>query len=356
MTDRIGVMHRDRHPRRRGGGCVAVNLANLLPRERYRPFLCTSRREGALGGEVAADVGRLDLGRKRRFDGRRSVRLVDFVRDHEVRILHAHGTALLVAAMASLVPPYPAVVWHDHYGRFGIEDRPAWIYRLLALSVDAVIAVTRPLAEWSRDRLRVRSDRVWYIPNFVCEATPEGTPPDLPGEAGSRIVCVANLRPQKDHPTLLRAMELVARRAPVAHLLLVGAVGDPAYLEFVEGEIARRGLARNVSMLGQRMDIPAVLLACDIGVLGSASEGLPLALIEYGMSRLPAVATRVGQCPEVLLDGAAGVVVPPGSPEPMAEALLGLLASPSRRAELAARLHRRVREVYTRGLRHRSYR
>jgi glycosyltransferase involved in cell wall biosynthesis len=141
-------------------------------------------------------------------------------------------------------------------------------------------------------------------------------------------------------------MELVIRQAPSAHLLLIGAAGDPAYREVIEREIAGRDLARNVSLLGQRMDIPAVLRACDIGVLSSASEGLPLALIEYGMSRLPAVATRVGQCPEVLLEGEAGLLVPPGSPGPMAEALQGLLASPDRRSALASRLHSRVQERY----------
>ena len=347
--DRVGVMHLIDTLDAGGLERVAVNLANLLPRDRYRPYLCTSRREGVLGGEVEADVGRLALGRSSRFDLRAIRRLVRFIRAQEIRILHAHGTALLVAGMASLFPPHPAVVWHDHYGRQGIEERPAWIYRLLAIPVDAVIAVNRPLADWSRFRLRFRADRVWYIPNFVREAPPGEGAPDLPGEPGSRIVCVANFRPQKDHPTLLRAMESVVRRTPAAHLLLIGAAGDPAYLGAVEREIGTRGLARNVSILGQRMDVPDVLRACDVGVLSSASEGLPLALIEYGMARLPVVSTRVGQCPEVLEEGEAGLLVPPGEPDRLAEALLDLLGSPSRRAALASRFQSRTRAAHGAG-------
>src|SRR5262249_26337320 len=111
-------------------------------------------------------------------------------------------------------------------------------------------------------------------------------------------------------------------------------------------EAGRPGLCGHVTCLGQRTDVPAILRGCDVGVLSSASEGLPLALIEYGLCRLPAVATRVGQCPDVLDDGRAGLLVPPGSPGPLADAILDLLGSAERRASFAARLARRVRTVY----------
>src|ERR1019366_2381799 len=170
-------------------------------------------------------------------------------------------------------------------------------------------------------RLHVPTERVWYIPNFVVPA-PDSQPPILPGARGARIVCVANLRPQKDHCTLLRAMALVVRRHPVAHLLLAGATKDPVCLDLVKTEISRLALDANVSLLGERHDVAAILQVCDIGVLSSASEGLPLALIEYGMAGLPAVATEVGQCPEVLDQGRAGMLVAPGAPKLLAEALL----------------------------------
>src|SRR5918999_1889196 len=85
LTDTLGAGGAER---------VAVNLANLLPRERYRMYLCTTRRDGPLAGLVADDVGRLCLARRWRFDYRAFGRLVDFIREHKVQILHAHGTAL----------------------------------------------------------------------------------------------------------------------------------------------------------------------------------------------------------------------------------------------------------------------
>src|SRR6202011_1420599 len=99
---------------------------------------------------------------------------------------------------------------------------------------------------------------------------------DLPGDADKRIVCVANLRPQKDHVTLLRAMAIVAKSVPRAHLLLVGASGSGEYLRQVLLQISRLGLDENVSYLGSRRDVPAILRTSAIGVLSSISEGLPL--------------------------------------------------------------------------------
>ena len=349
FTSRINVMHLTDTLDAGGRERVAVDLVNVLPREQYVTHLCTTRRDGALVDLVEKDVGRLRLERRQRFDTGALRQLLAYIRKHQVRILHAHETSVFLSAAASLFPPHPAVVWHDHFGGQEVGERSAWLYRLVTNRVSGVITVNQTLADWSRQRLRVPADRVWFIPNFVREAEDKEGVPDLPGKKGQRIVCVANFRPQKDHLTLLRALSIVIRQEPAAHLLLVGAESDQNYLNLVQQEIARHQLNEHVSVLGQRLDISAILRACDIGVLSSASEGLPLALLEYGMAGLPAVATRVGQCAEVLDDGRVGILVPSAAPDKLAEMLLSLIRSPERRASFGELFHRRVREVYSPG-------
>ena len=310
---------------------VAVNLVNHLSRERFRPFLATTRREGALAAEVLPDVGRLALNRSRTLDLGALRRLVRFVRENGISIVHAHSSSLFLAALL----PGARIVWHDHFGRLAEEDRPAWLWGPPARRAAAVVAVSEDLARWSRERLRVNAV---YLPNFIPEV-PAGAVPDLPGTPGSRVVCVANLRAQKDHLTLLRAFA----RIPDVHLLLAGAEVEPAYAARVREEAA--SLGDRVTFLGTRPDVPDLLPGCDVGVLSSASEGFPLSLLEYGRAGLAAVATRVGQCPEVL-EG-AGILVPPGDSGALADALLALLRDPARRTELGERLRRRVRERYS---------
>ncbi len=343
----IGLMHITDSLAAGGLERVAVNLANLMPRSQYQTHLCTTRCEGPLSELVAEDVGRLQLNRKRRFEKQAIDRLVDYVREHRIEILHAHGSALLIARTAAMFKPHPQVYWHDHFGRYAVEERPAWIYRLLTRGVAGVFAVNEPLACWSRDRLRVPADRVWYLPNFACETPPTELPDELPGVAGYRIVCVANLRPEKDHLTLLDAMATVVSKVPQAHLLIVGAVNDAEYESKIKQKIRQCALGQHVSLLGPRRDIPAVMRACDIGVLSSMSEGLPLSLLEYGLAGLPTVATRVGQCPEVLLDGACGLLVSCGCPQEMSAALQQLLESEPRRAELSQAFQQRLQSNFS---------
>jgi glycosyltransferase involved in cell wall biosynthesis len=325
-----------------GAERVAVNLVNHLSRERFRPFLGTTRREGPLAAEVRADVGRLALNRTRTLDLGALRRLLAFVRENDITILHAHASALFFAQLAAMMSPPLKVIWHDHFGRYLHEQRPVWLWGPPVRRAAAVVAVNEDLARWSRERLG--ADPVVYLPNFVSES-PEAPVPDLPGQLGLRVVCVANLRAQKDHPNLLLAFARVLRDEPEARLLLAGAGVEMDYAARVRKEAAPLG--DHVVFLGSRPDVPALLRACDVGVLASASEGFPLSLLEYGRAGLPAIATRVGQCAEVLDDGEVGVLVPPGDPDSLAWAILALLRDPARRAALGERLERRVRERYS---------
>ncbi len=332
-----------------GAERVAINLVNLMPPERFAPYLCTTRSEGPLSSLVAPHVVRLCLERRSRLDTTALREFCDFVADRDIRIVHAHASALFFARLASALSRRCALIWHDHYGRADFSDRPVWLYRAATRGVAGVITVNEKLRGWCCERLRIPEDRVWYIPNLVPSDDDTAEPCDslaLAGEPGKRLVCVANFRPQKDHPNLLAAMQLVAREVPGAHLFLVGDSSDPAYVAAIRARISEWKLEGSVTYLGPRNDVAAILRQCDIGVLSSASEGLPLALLEYGRAGLAAVATSVGQCAEVLQNGYAGELVPPGNPGELARALVRLLRDGGARAELARRFRERVDESY----------
>lgn len=347
----IGVMHVTDTLEAGGLERMSVNLVNRLPRERYRPYLCTTRREGPLAELVSPDVGRLALNRRWRGDLRAVRRLASFIGSNEIRLLHAHGSSLFIAASACLLAPRTVLLWHDHFGPARRAGRSPWLYRLAASRVSGVIAVSRDLADWARGPLGLPPERIWHIPNFLCEpaAVPSVDPPGqaLPGEEGQRIVCVANFRPEKDLLCLIEALPAVLEKRPRARLALVGSVVEPAYHARVLAKVRELGLEGSVSVLGPRRDVFPILRRCDIGVLSSTAEGLPLALLEYGSAGLAVACTAVGDCPEVLEGGKAGILVPPQSPEKLGRALLALLESEETRKTLSCRLRERVRSHYS---------
>ena len=341
---RIGVMQITDSLAAGGLERVAVNVANGLPADNWRSYLCTTRQGGPLEAKVAPHVKCVQLGRTGRFDVTALRKLSRYIKEHRIDVLHAHGTSLFIAAAVSMFNGSARVIWHDHFGRFETEKRsPA--YRLATRNLDAVISVTEPLAQWAKSYLGMRS--VWYIPNFVSSGHPNREDLVLPGEIGSRVVCVANFRRQKDHITLLRAFALVVREAPQAHLILLGSATDSECRVEIEQAITRLNLLENVSWLGSHSDVPAVLARCDIGVLSSRSEGLPLALLEYGMSGLPTVATNVGECAEVLGYGSAGIIVPASSVQPLADGICLLLRSREMREILGQKFRTLVTQNYS---------
>ncbi len=344
--ERIGVLHMTDTLDAGGMERVAVNLVNALPRDRFELSLCTTRRSGALSDLVASDVKRLDLGRQRTFDISALRRLGTFIRSNNVRVLHAHATALFTAIGGSFCPPYPVVVWHDHCGHQLTAPRSLSVYRPAAIWVGGGISVNEFLAAWARTELRIPPERVWYIPNFVPESRVSDPAPTLPGTSGRRVVCVANLRPQKSHMDLLRAFVIVAREIPDAHLLLVGGDVEPTYARSVRDAVREFGLGEHVTILGERRDVSAILEQCDVGVLSSVSEGFPLALVEYGLAGLPVVTTDVGQCSEVLDAGRAGLLTRPGDPAGLAAGIIQLLRSSELRNQLGDRFRKRVRERF----------
>jgi glycosyltransferase involved in cell wall biosynthesis len=335
-----------------GTETVAVNLANRLPRQRFRNYVCSTRAGldgGLLTSILQPDVQHLALNRKWKLDIPAMLRFRKFIRHENIDLLHVHGSSLFFGRMASMFGLSAGVrmIWHDHYGRCELNDRPAGLYRLAVSGARGVIAVNQHLVNWACRELKMSPDRVWYVPNFV---VPSKIGADmlaqLPGSSGKRIVCVANLRPQKDHLTLIRAMTGVCQNDPEAHLLIVGAPLDVAYTASLHQETARLALEKNITFVGQIDDVPSILRACDVGVLSSASEGLPLSLLEYGWAGLASVATSVGQCAEVLDHGRVGMLVNPGVPEQLAAAIQALLQSPSKRSQTGGAFQAFVRKTF----------
>ena len=104
----------------------------------------------------------------------------------------------------------------------------------------------------------------------------------------------------------------------------------------VEAEHRRLGLDGIVMLTGYRPDAVRLMAGCDIFVLGSRYEGLPVALMEASALGLPIVATAVGGIPDAFEDGVDALLVAPGSPAALADAIASLVEDPQRRAALGA--------------------
>jgi glycosyltransferase involved in cell wall biosynthesis len=144
------------------------------------------------------------------------------------------------------------------------------------------------------------------------------------------VVVLSRLSRVKGIEYFLEAAAAVSRRFEAARFLIVGGFKeDPNYIASLKRQAIRLGLGRRVIFTGFRLDVAEVLSDADVSVLPChTGEGLSNALLESMAAGLPIVATTVGGNPEVVEEGATGLLVPPRDSESLARAISSLLADP----------------------------
>jgi glycosyltransferase involved in cell wall biosynthesis len=247
--------------------------------------------------------------------------------------------------------------------------RQMWIRFFQAIGKQCYDQADHIVALFEANRLRqiedgAASERTRNIPNGIDVARfaplrnqrPACTPP---------IMClIGRVVPIKDIKTFIRAMCTVVNRLPEAEGWIAGPEDeDPGYVEECRQLIKALGMTGKVKFLGFQ-HLTELLPKIGLGVLSSISEGLPLVMLEGFAAGVPAVATDVGSCRQLIfgLDaedqalGAAGDVVGIADPQALAEASLKLLTDQAAWQAASQAAIRRVETYYTQGQMFASYR
>ena len=137
-------------------------------------------------------------------------------------------------------------------------------------------------------------------------------------------VSVARDHPQKDHATMIAAVDIAHEQLPELELMLVGTRTE----RFARDEPGRP----RIHGLGERGDVTRLLRSADLVLSSSVTEGMPNAILEAMSTALPAVVTDVGDCRAAVAD--TGLVVAPEDPKALGAAIvrIGVLEPSDRRA------------------------
>jgi glycosyltransferase involved in cell wall biosynthesis len=322
-----------------GAETVVLRLAEELRDIGHAPVVATLRqgwmteRAAALGLPVWIVPQRsgLDALWVPRFAARLRRERIDLVHTHEfVMNIYAGAAARLVGL------PTLATI----HGRHWVADQPrrGAAYRLLRRLGLRVVAVSHDLAKFLAPGLGIPLSAITVVHNGI-PIPPSSAGPDRGAKQRDArasiglpwpdplLVAVGNLYAVKDHANLLRA----AATLPDVHVAIAGRGDQEAPLRRLADEL---GISPRVHLLGLRQDVDRVLLAADVFVQPSRSEGLPLAVLEAMAAALPVVATNVGGVGEAVVDGETGILVPPGDSPALAAAARAVLAMPDRGAGL----------------------
>jgi glycosyltransferase involved in cell wall biosynthesis len=188
------------------------------------------------------------------------------------------------------------------------------------------------------------------VERFCPDPAPDPARGSAPGSGGMRkwlkipaeapvIGFVGRLTKDKGVPEMIEAFEAILRRLPEARLLLVGWF-DRA--EDALAEDVRRRIASHPRILctGFVSDTAPYYRAMDVMVLPTWREGFPNVVLEAAASGIPVVTTVCTGSRDSVVPEVTGLLIPPGYPEAISEAVLKLLTDPERRVRMgeAARL------------------
>jgi len=318
-----------------GAERVAVDIANSLDPARFDVRFCSTRVGGPLRTMIDGRVPVGILGRKATWDLPKHVTFARRVRDAGIDVIHSHGRGTLkfVALTQALGLIDIRHVFHDHFGWLHVDrNADAGLRRALS-TVDAYVGVDTRLCDWAATTGGVPADRVHLVRSGVDIARFDHVEPvDIRSELGlpldtTVLVMVANFRPQKDHPTLFRAIaELPEHLRRRLQLVVVGSTtADRDYHANCVAMLDRLDISEVVTLVGARSDIAGMLAGADAGVLSSKNETGPLAILEYMAAGLPFVATDTGEIASAVKDLDVGIVPPPRDHHEMADALTTLM-------------------------------
>ncbi len=265
-------------------------------------------------------------------------------------LLHAHdprAVAMAASALSILSPsPRPALVASRRAEfRMARNSFSRWKYS----QVDLFVASCRTIA----DRLAldgVRRDRIVVVHDGVDVdriARVAGTSVHAEFYLPTQAPIVGNvgaLVPQKGHHDLLESAALVVRDVPDARFVIVG---EGELREALERHIKEKRLERHVFLAGFRTDVLELTKGFDIFAMSSIHEGMCIALVDAMAAGKPAVATRAGGIPEVMLDGETGMLLDVRDHRAMAAALTRLLKDEALRTRMGAAGLARAREHFT---------
>ena len=329
-----------------GAERMAVNYANALAKQIDFSGLVVSRKEGPLVNQIDEGVSYFFLNRKSVFDFKALFKLRNYVVLHKVTLVHAHSTSFFLAFLLKVLCPSIKIIWHDHYGDSEfLHKRPLLALRLIAPFFSGIIAVNQKLKIWANENFNFQN--AIYLPNFPSEEKNITENTVLEGMKGKRIVCLANLRVQKDHFLLLEVAKKLKLPHPEWTFHLVGKDFDDGYSKQIKSFIVENNLEKNVFLYGTKQDIKNILDQSTIAILTSQSEGLPMAVLEYGWHKKPLVVTDVGEISSVIKNGENGFLIVANQAELFYESLVTLIENDILQIDFGNLLFHTIDENYS---------
>jgi len=190
-------------------------------------------------------------------------------------------------------------------------------------------------SEWVRSEF---VERRLASPDRVVVATPGSDDAPVAGgtTTGGSLLCVGVVAPHKGQDTLVEALADLGAGLPWSCTIAGSVAVDPAFAARVAARAESAGLSERLTWAGvlSRDRLDAAYAGADLLVAPSRTESYGMAVAEALRRGIPVLASGVGGIPEAVAPGNAAVLVPPGRPQALSDALRAWMIDPDLRTRL----------------------
>lgn len=232
-------------------------------------------------------------------------------------------TTIITSHRSRLFGPW---YWHQ------LDRFTRWLVTHYTVQTEATKQALCEVLKLSPSRLTVIPNAVALLPTKHSTAHSE-----------LKIICVANLKPEKGLPLLIEAFTNIASLRPI-QLWLVGEGPERAALE---QQVATSPAPDSIHLLGAQTDIPALLSKSDIFVLPTLIEGMSNALLEAMAAGLLCVTSDIPVNQEVITHGVNGLLFKTNNVTSLTEQLTRLVTDQDLQARLGAAARAYVTKKYS---------
>ncbi len=309
-----------------------LTLLENLPEKNFSLFVICP--PGPLAGEVRALKRNIDLeivpmNSKLDLSSIREIRAN--IKHIKPDVIHVHGTrAGSLARLASISLGYPLIytehLWTKHYRitnpfNYGVQITGLWF---LDWFTTLNIAVSQAVKDFMVANQISRPEKIIVV--FNATKIPKERAKIFSGK-NLRLGTVGTLNFQKGIQYLIQAMPKILREFPNVTLEVIGEGEHRRQLEKLTKKLK---LEKKVIFTGFIQEIDEKMKEFDVYIQPSYSESFGLAIVQAMSLGIPIVATNTGGIPEVVTAGKSGLLIEPGKPAAIAEAVISLLRDPRR--------------------------
>ncbi len=324
-----------------------VNLLNRLPQDQFdHAVVCIEDASDFQARIERDDIEIYSMYRSRHGQWGLRWQLFQLFRRLKPTIVHTRGISGLDALAPALLAGVKVRV-HGEHGR-DVDDldgtalKPALLRLLHAPLVSHYVAVSKDLASYLVDRVRVSERRISQIYNGVDtqrfsidrQSARLAMPPGFADPDLFVVGTVGRLQAVKNQATLIRAFAELSARTQEADRCRLVIVGDGPKREELAALVAELGISERVLLAGASDEVPRFLAAMDLFVLPSLAEGISNTLLEAMSCGVAVAASAVGGNVEILEPGQSGTLFAPTDVDELTNILQSYVLDRERTARL----------------------